>query len=319
MLSVTSLNLVFGNGRIAEELLAHGCNVILHGRNHDKLLGVQKHFAAIYPDVRTALFVYDASNLDVTVPNSSNNYSAGTSLGAGASSLYTALSSVLEGRRLTILVNNVGYTSSFDHVWHQSPLEMDAIIDVGIRFMTHITRACLPFLLAPDHTPALIVNVTGLTAEYPSPFLAIHSGAKAYIKAFSRALSIELDLMEPRGSPRHVECIAVDVHNVASNSNSSKPSFFTYVFLFPILVPCYPPGKSADSTPILYDTILCLSLFVGSTYAPSTRAHAPRNMWNDTFILISPCHHHTIRLNHPSAIDTKIAHPELSKPKLSSE
>lgn len=203
--------------RIAEELLARGCNVILHGRNYNKLRSVQKYFEGLYPDIQTALFVYDASHLDIS--------------GTGAPSLHAAVASILKGRRLTILVNNVGYTSSYEKVWEHDPQAMDTIVDVGIRFITHLTRAVLPHLLAPSNTPSLIINVTGLTARYPSPLLAIHSGAKAYIEAFSRALSIELNLVEPR---QDVECIAVDVHNVASNSNSSKPSFFTYVCIYPI-------------------------------------------------------------------------------------
>jgi 17beta-estradiol 17-dehydrogenase / very-long-chain 3-oxoacyl-CoA reductase len=194
--------------RIANELLARGCNVILHGRNVSKLESVQREFEACHPGRRTELFVYDASHLD-TLP-------------IGATDLYSALANVLKDRRLTILVNNVGHTSAYETVIEHSPKEMDIVMAVSMRFMTHVTRAALPHLL--DQTPALIINVTGLTAHFPAPFLAIHSGAKAYIENFSRALSIELGLIEPK---HDVECIAVDVHNVSSNSNSSDPSFFT--------------------------------------------------------------------------------------------
>lgn len=196
--------------RIANELLGRGCNVILHGRNVSKLESVQREFEVRYPGGRTELFVYDASHLD------------GSSV--GALDLHSALARLLKGRRLTILVNNVGHTSAYETVVEHSPEEMDIVMSVSMRFMTHVTRAALPHLL--DQTPALIINVTGLTARFPAPFLAIHSGAKAYIENFSRALGIELSLIEPK---HDVECIAVDVHNVSSNSNSSEPSFFTYV------------------------------------------------------------------------------------------
>ena len=85
-----------------------------------------------------------------------------------------------------------------------------------------MTRAALPHLLA--HEPALIVNVSGLTRAFPAPFLAIHSGSKSFVLGFSRALSLELSLVQPT---HDVECIGVDVHNVSSNSNSSPSSFFT--------------------------------------------------------------------------------------------
>ena len=197
--------------RIANELLARGCNVILHGRNICKLESVRRELEARHPHGRTAMFVYDASHLDTS--------------STGVQHLYAALAKVLKGRRLTILVNNVGHTSSYETVLQHTPEEMDAIISVGMRFMTHVTRAALPHLV--EQTPALIINVTGLTANFPAPFLAIHSGTKAYIESFSRALSIELNLTEPK---HDVECIAVDVHNVSSNSNSSNPSFFTCVY-----------------------------------------------------------------------------------------
>lgn len=203
--------------RIATELLARGCNVILHGRNPAKLEAARRELSLAYPLSQTDVFLFDASQ---------QNLAPGTPSSSTETDLYTAVSALLKGRRLTILVNNVGYTSSFESVWEHTPSNIDIMTTVGLRFMTHLTRACLPYLLSPS-TPSLIINVTGLTAEYAAPFLAIHSGAKAYIENFSRALSIEL-VVEGR---KEVECIAVDVHNVASNSNSSGTSFFTCVLL----------------------------------------------------------------------------------------
>ena len=59
---------------------------------------------------------------------------------------------------------------------------------------------------------------------FPRPYLAIHSGGKVYLHGFSRALAIELELV--REPPADIECLAVDVHNVATNSNSSGVGFF---------------------------------------------------------------------------------------------
>ncbi|KAF8312190.1 NAD(P)-binding protein, partial [Clavulina sp. PMI_390] len=203
-----------GIGRgLAEELLSRGCNVILHGRNSSKLHSLKESLALTYPSAKTDIFVYDAADLDTDV---------------GAPSFHTTVASLLVGRRLTILINNVGYTSSYAEVEQQDPAEIDAVLNVGMRFMTHLTRACLPYLSAlseEEHAPALIINVTGLTARYPAPLLSVHSGTKAYVEAFSRALSIELDMVvEPK---KDVKCIAVDVHNVASNSNPAATSFLT--------------------------------------------------------------------------------------------
>ena len=84
--------------------------------------------------------------------------------------------------------------------------------------MLFTTRALLSTLI--ETQPALILNVTGL----PRPGIAVYSGGKAYLDGFSRILAIELELV--REPPANIECLTVDVHNVATNSNGSAVGFF---------------------------------------------------------------------------------------------
>lgn len=181
--------------------------MILHGRNAPKLESVRKDLLAHHPDRSIDLFVWDASQR----------------LQPGGADLARAVLDCVGERRLTVLVNNVGYTSSYHGFAGQDAAEIDAVVNVQIVFLTHITRALLPLLVA--HQPGCIVNVGGLTGRFPCPYLAVHSGGKAYLAAWSRALAIELELV--RDPAADVECVMVDVHNVSSNSNNSAESFFT--------------------------------------------------------------------------------------------
>ncbi|KAH7104896.1 hypothetical protein BKA62DRAFT_691028 [Auriculariales sp. MPI-PUGE-AT-0066] len=220
---------------IARELLSHGFNVILHGRNASKLDGVRAELVAgnASSNQKVETWAWDAT----------------TPLQPGAVNLAEELLRVVSDRRLTVLVNNCGFSSTYHSFNMQDPVEIDRILTLQIGFATQLTRILIPVMC--DH-PSLILNISGLTAAYPCPLLAVHSGGKAYIRAWSRALSLELrmppeendhqdvDSESPTSSTTNpkaqnkltptrnlIEVLAIDVHNVASNSNHSSPSFFT--------------------------------------------------------------------------------------------
>lgn len=183
-----------------------GFNVILHGRNQEKLERVRSELLAHHPSRTVSIFVWDATR----------------TLAPGGVDLAEAALSHVKDKRLCIVINNVGYTSTYHSFTLQNPQEIDMIINLQISFTTHLTRALLPTLI--KNQPGLIINVLGLTGRFPCPYLAVHSGGKAYLAGFSRALAVELEIL--RDPPVDIECLSVDVHNVSSNSNSSAPSFF---------------------------------------------------------------------------------------------
>jgi len=194
-----------GIGRgIAIELLDHGLNVILHGRNQDKLSKLAAELLVRFPARQVDTLVLDGAVFR----------------GEGAPQIHAAVAPVLEGKTLTALVNNLGWTHKHASVWEQTPEEIDEVIMVDMRFMTQMTRATLPHLMKNE--PALIINVSGLARSYPSPTMAVHSGSKAFIMGFSRALALELKLAK-----KDVECIGVDVHHVSTNSNPAPTDLMT--------------------------------------------------------------------------------------------
>jgi len=187
-------------------LLVQGFNVIIHGRNKQKLDRVRSELLVNHPTRSVSIFVWDATR----------------TLAPGGADLAKEILSHIADKRLTVLINNVGYTSTYHSFPNQDPHEIDMVINLQVLFMTHLTRALIPLLI--QNQPALIINVSGLTGRFPCPYLAVHSGGKAYLNGFSRALAIEFELV--RDPPVDIECLTVDVHNVSTNSNSSPTSFF---------------------------------------------------------------------------------------------
>jgi 17beta-estradiol 17-dehydrogenase / very-long-chain 3-oxoacyl-CoA reductase len=111
------------------------------------------------------------------------------------------------------------YQSSYTSFKEQSSEEIDSIINVGIRFPLHLSHAFIPIL--ETRSNSLIINMGGLTSEYPAPYLSVYSGTKSFLKSYSYALSLEL----PRTSSITIK--SYNIHNVSSSSNHSVPSLIT--------------------------------------------------------------------------------------------
>ena len=164
----------------AEELAARGFNLVLHGRNGQKLKGVQTMLEKRY-NVAVKVLVLDAASCF------SDGYEKGFD---------ETIVEFLQGINLTILVNNLGGLGWIKPEWlaaaRRSARETDSIIDVNLRFMSQMTRAVLPLLV--NNTPSLVLNISSSTEVVPSPYLATYSATKAYVSAFSRSLSTEMKM-----------------------------------------------------------------------------------------------------------------------------
>ena len=184
----------------AQELCAHGFNVILHGRNAEKLSGVRARLAAEYPKVEIRTIIADAASPTL-------------------SSIDDIVAS-LQDVYLTVLINNVGGTHGLDPDWKtveaHTGKEVDNVINTNLRFATHLTRALLPTL--ERNEPSLILN-TGSLAETGIPWVSVYSATKAYMNAFTNALGLEL-----KGLKRDIEVLGITAGSVKSGQNAGKPS-----------------------------------------------------------------------------------------------
>jgi 17beta-estradiol 17-dehydrogenase / very-long-chain 3-oxoacyl-CoA reductase len=179
----------------AEELASQGFNVIIHGRNAEKLQTVSETLQAQFPGRKFKILVLDAIK------------------DAGDSEKIQAALTEFKDLDLKVLINNVGGMAGPKPTFRQFS-EMDssiinAWIDINLRFPTQFTRQLLPSLI--ENQPALIVNISSGTANVPSPFIAVYSGSKAYNISWSRSLAVELE-----DAGHDVDCHAIVVGPTAT-------------------------------------------------------------------------------------------------------
>ena len=200
---VTGASDGIGKG-FAEELCFRGFNVILHGRNEEKLNAVKEGLSAQWPDRLVRIIVIDAHHVsnDIAIEG-----------------LAIALKEVY----ITVLINNIGGAGPVHPAWKElhrrTGKEVDALIDINLRFSTHITRALLPILLR--NTPSLVLNVGSISGDIPTPYATVYSGAKAYNMAWSRSLKAEMS-----AEKKDVEVIGILVGETQSGHEKRELSFF---------------------------------------------------------------------------------------------
>ena len=167
---VTGASDGIGQG-FAQELCRQGFNVILHGRNKQKLEKVAAGLVSEYPSRQTQLFVADAGSPD-TFDNSLD---------------------MIKELNLTVLVNNVGgeghLRTAFMPLHELTSEELETTINLNLGFTTQLTRALLPTLIRNE--PSLVLN-TGSVTVMGFPWLVAYSASKGFLASFSRALRTEM-------------------------------------------------------------------------------------------------------------------------------
>ncbi|KAJ9656502.1 hypothetical protein H2201_008515 [Coniosporium apollinis] len=219
----------------AEALAAAGFNVILHGRDEQKLQALVEALQPCFPDRQFDFLIID-----------------GLASVRDAEKMQAALER-LKDREIRVLINNLGGHGGAGN-WlaltqEQSASTMDAWIDLTARFPAQFTRLLLPQLIR--NKPALIQNIGSASADMPSPWLALYSACKAFNKAWSQSLQVELMAQNHD----------IEVQNITAANISTRRSKRTESWLEPN------PRKFAESA---LGTVGCRSKVVWG-YA----AHAP--------------------------------------------
>ncbi|KAI6845407.1 hypothetical protein KC332_g3354 [Hortaea werneckii] len=190
----------------AQELCHEGFNVILHGRNEQKLQAVRDELLEQYPQRSVGIFIMDASTI-----------------AAQHADLEERLQKRFGHLNLRLLINNVATTTRplFAPLTNRTAPAIALGIEGTAHFPTQITRALLPHL--QRHQPATILNIGSGVSELPAPYLSFYGAAKAYNKTFSANLAAELQAEE---EGQDVEVLALMVGMVATNTpNVREPSF----------------------------------------------------------------------------------------------
>lgn len=192
----------------ARALAKSGFNVIIHGRNPEKLAAIANAMAKEFPAIKTVPVVADATNARPAVEQ-----------------VAKAIATIeKEGGKLTVLVNNIGGMAMFNANPHaaliDTPLEsIGKQVGLNAVFPTMLTRALLPNLMA--NTPSLVINVGSYAGVFGFANISVYCGSKAFNHMFSKSLSAEFKL-----SKTAIEVIGVIVAQVETAGNpSDKPGF----------------------------------------------------------------------------------------------
>lgn len=88
-----------------------------------------------------------------------------------------------------LLINNAGIFD-FNHVCTLSPQRLDLYIDLHMRSLTQLCRAMIPEMV--ERGSGMVLNMSSMSCWMPMPGIAMYAATKAYIRAFSRALRLEV-------------------------------------------------------------------------------------------------------------------------------
>ncbi|KAF9642678.1 NAD(P)-binding protein [Thelephora ganbajun] len=193
----------------AQELYDKGFNLILHGRNENKLKGVIEEIQSAkskrtgkVQDVK--YFLEDASKVGID---------------------FEGIARRFEGLNVTILVNNVGmYTiglERFDEWTEEVHMEY---VRANSLFSTFLTRAFLPSLRATARArPVLVVFIGSFGDETAMPRITLYSAAKH----FNRRVALGLHADERFDIPddKAISFMYVHVGQVNSQMDREPPNF----------------------------------------------------------------------------------------------
>lgn len=185
----------------AFQLARKGLNLVLVGRNPEKLKDVSDSVSAKFGKVQIKTVVVDFSeDLDEGVKR---------------------INETIEGLEVGILINNVGVSYPYARFFHEVDEELlKNLIKVNVEGTTKVTQAVLPVML--KRKKGAIMNIgSGAAIVIPSdPLYAVYAATKSYIDQFSRCLYVEY-----KKSGIDVQC-QVPLYVATKMASIKRSSFF---------------------------------------------------------------------------------------------
>uniref|UniRef100_A0A2P2K5L0 Uncharacterized protein MANES_13G019000 n=2 Tax=Rhizophora mucronata TaxID=61149 RepID=A0A2P2K5L0_RHIMU len=185
----------------AFQLARRGLNLVLVGRNPDKLKDVSDSIKSKYGKIEIKTVVVDfGGDIDEGVKK---------------------IEETIEGLNVGVLINNVGVSYPYARFFHEVDEDLlKNLIKVNVEGTTKVTRAVLPGML--KRKKGAIVNIgSGAAIVIPSdPLYAVYAATKAYIDQFSRCLYVEY-----KKSGIDVQC-QVPLYVATKMASIRRSSFF---------------------------------------------------------------------------------------------
>lgn len=142
-----------------------GCRLVLHGRSLEKLRGLEQGLDV--PHVSIAFDLQDTSAIARAVNNLPPDFA-----------------------EIDLLINNAGGALGLDKAQNADLNDWDAMIDMNIRSLIHLTRLVLPGMVARKN--GHIINIGSTAGNYPYPGGHVYCASKAFVAQFSLALRADL-------------------------------------------------------------------------------------------------------------------------------
>ena len=167
----------------SQELCARGFNVVLHGRNAEKLERRRRELQALFPAASVDVLVRDAQNLTADIDD----------VDAEVRDIIRRNNRTIDSQgdpgRLTVLVNNVGGETKPSKLLKEYTFgDVQATISRNATFAIQITRVLAEQL--EENAPGLVMNVSSIAA-FGLPYISIYSSAKGFVDSFTKSLRAE--------------------------------------------------------------------------------------------------------------------------------
>lgn len=186
----------------AFELARKGLNLVLVGRNPNKLSEVSDSIRAKFGKTQIKTVVVDFSGDDLT---------------EGVEKIREAI----DGLDVGVLINNVGVSYPYARFFHEVDEKLlKDLIKINVEGTTRVTQAVLPGMI--KRKKGAIVNIgSGAAIVIPSdPLYSVYAASKAYIDQFSRCLYVEY-----KNSGIDVQC-QVPLYVATKMASIRRSSFF---------------------------------------------------------------------------------------------
>ncbi|KAL9241150.1 hypothetical protein vseg_015292 [Gypsophila vaccaria] len=186
---------------LAMELAAAGLNLILVGRNPEKLHSVSNVISELCGKVEVKVVVMDFAK-------------------EKTEDIEGRICGVVEGLDVGVVVNNVGVSAKACYFHEAGKEQVEGLIDVNLRGMSFVTRAVLPVMLRKKKGCLLNLGSGSSLVLSSYPLFAVYAATKGYVAMFSRSLSVEY-----KRFGIDIQC-QVPLLVATKMSSIRKPSFF---------------------------------------------------------------------------------------------
>lgn len=152
----------------ARKFAAMGSNLILNGRNIEKLNQLKEEFIALGVEVLTLPFdVRDRAAMRAAIDS-------------------------LQGpwQQIDVLINNAGLVIGVDKEFEGNLDEWDIVLDTNIKALLSMTRMIVPGMVARGR--GHIINIGSIAGDAAYPGGSVYCATKAAVKALSDGLRIDL-------------------------------------------------------------------------------------------------------------------------------